>query len=86
MVWWIESSWIYQNFEKLDKKLSSILNDGQVSEIDVSRNNKEAYLSTRIDALPFANEAEVANNLDIIHRILLQLGTMGSTSETKLRL
>ncbi|CAL1191932.1 unnamed protein product, partial [Candida parapsilosis] len=70
--------------KKLDKKLSSILNDGQVSEIDVSRNNKEAYLTTRIDALPFANETEVANNLDIIHRILLQLGTMGSTSEMKL--
>ncbi|KAI5956274.1 GDE1 [Candida jiufengensis] len=70
--------------KKLDKKLTSILNEGQVDKKELSNNNKEAYLSTRIDALPFANETELANNLDIIHRILLQLGTLGSLSEIKL--
>ncbi|KAI5968177.1 GDE1 [Candida pseudojiufengensis] len=72
--------------KKLDKKLTSILNEGQVNKSELSNNNKEAYLSTRIDALPFANETELSNNLDIIHKILLQLGTLGFNNNEEIKL
>ncbi|CAK9441540.1 uncharacterized protein LODBEIA_P54080 [Lodderomyces beijingensis] len=69
--------------KKLDKKLTSILNeDGTAGGQELSNTNKEAYLNTRIDALPFSHEAEVASNLDTIHRILLQLGSLGLPDET----
>ncbi|KAI3403559.2 GDE1 [Candida oxycetoniae] len=70
--------------KKLDKKLTSILNEGNVSG-ELSNNNKEAYLTTRIDALPFANESELSNKLDIIYKLLSQLGTITTmTNEVRL--
>ena len=42
--------------------------------MDYSNHNKEDYLGSRIDALPFANGLEPTNALDIIHNLLIQLG------------
>ncbi|RLV91695.1 Glycerophosphodiester phosphodiesterase GDE1 [Spathaspora sp. JA1] len=58
--------------KKLDKKLTSIMNYSDSSNFGV--NNKEAYLSTRINALPFANGVELKNSLETINHILMQLG------------
>lgn len=62
--------------KKLDKKLTTILNESvnNNQEVDYSNHNKEDYLGSRIDALPFANGLEPTNALDIIHNLLIQLG------------
>lgn len=71
--------------KKLDKKLlylTTLTNDrlredsnGQgVPIIDLPRNNKEIYLTTRVDALPFANETDLLQGLDAINAILNELG------------
>lgn len=51
-------------------------NDGNADSINIKlpNNNKEIYLTTRVDALPFANEAELINGLDVINNILNDLG------------
>lgn len=70
--------------KKLDKKLlylSTLANDqlrNNTGEdqpvIDLPHNNKETYLQTRVNALPFANETELLAALDTINLILNQLG------------
>lgn len=70
--------------KKLDKKLTylsnlandQLENDGNVDSINIKlpNNNKEIYLTTRVDALPFANEMELVGGLDIINNILNDLG------------
>lgn len=72
--------------KKLDKKLLYLFDlakDHLISEshqgadipdVYLPRNNKEAYLSTRVDALPFANGYELQAGLDTINDILTQLG------------
>lgn len=66
--------------KKLDKKLlylSTLANDhlrGTDAEpVCLPTNNKENYLTTRVNALPFANEAELITGLDKINDILNQL-------------
>ncbi|KAK6201251.1 Glycerophosphoryl diester phosphodiesterase family-domain-containing protein [Scheffersomyces amazonensis] len=69
--------------KKLDKKLTSLINDhinnSNISDeksslFELSNNNKETYLSTRVNALPFANESDLINRLDTINALLNQLG------------
>ncbi|RCK64879.1 Glycerophosphodiester phosphodiesterase GDE1 [Candida viswanathii] len=64
--------------KKLDKKLTSILNESSSDDgstaVDYSNHNKEDYLGSRIEALPFANGLEPTHALDVIHNILTQLG------------
>lgn len=62
--------------KKLDKKLVSLeaLAQSVNEEISLETNNKETYLATRVEALPFANGAEVVVQLDKINDILNQLG------------
>jgi glycerophosphodiester phosphodiesterase len=69
--------------KKLDKKLTFIIKDEETHgstdnshkfSFELSNNNKENYLSTRVNALPFANEVELLNSLDIITKILDTLG------------
>lgn len=72
--------------KKLDKKLlylTTLANDQLRNDlagahdtpvVNLPNNNKEAYLSTRVDALPFANETELLAGLDTINSILNQLG------------
>lgn len=63
--------------KKLDKKLDSLTNlsNNHIEShlISLPTNNKENYLSTRVDALPFANEIDLINNLETINTILNQL-------------
>lgn len=62
--------------KKLDKKLTSILSQHSgVSVGDVSNHNQEAYMGSRINALPFANGTEASNCLDSIHHILSRIET-----------
>ncbi|EGW31059.1 uncharacterized protein SPAPADRAFT_142062 [Spathaspora passalidarum NRRL Y-27907] len=58
--------------KKLDKKLTSVMSDSNSYPFD--NHNKEAYLTTRINALPFANGVELKNALETINHILMQLG------------
>jgi len=72
--------------KKLDKKLlylTTLANDQlhhdnpdqkDLPVINLPNNNKETYLTTRVDALPFANESELLSALDTINSILNQLG------------
>lgn len=72
--------------KKLDKKLlylTALANDQLQNDlpdstdlpvINLPSNNKETYLSTRVDAMPFANEIELRSSLDTINGILNQLG------------
>lgn len=72
--------------KKLDKKLlylMTLANDhlasetpdgAEIQKVDLPRHNKEAYLTTRVDALPFANGFELQAGLDTINSILVQLG------------
>ncbi|CUM67957.1 uncharacterized protein PRCAT00005670001 [Priceomyces carsonii] len=55
--------------KKLDKKLTLVANNTD----EFTRNNKENYLSTRVNALPFANEYDLIQNLKIINNILNSL-------------
>lgn len=76
--------------KKLDKKLSFLqrtVNDGLKSQgrdlpnaepVQLPTNNKENYLHTRVDALPFANEVEVQQDLKLINKILIELGAVKS--------
>lgn len=63
--------------KKLDKKMVSLSemsnNHLENQLINLPSNNKENYLSTRVDALPFANEADLMNDLEVINTILNQL-------------
>ncbi|KAL6451682.1 GDE1 Glycerophosphocholine phosphodiesterase GDE1 [Candida maltosa Xu316] len=63
--------------KKLDKKLTSILNETSTNNgSDVfSNHNKDDYMGSRINALPFANGLDPSNSLDIIHNIISQLET-----------
>ncbi|PVH18400.1 uncharacterized protein CXQ87_001327 [Candidozyma duobushaemuli] len=72
--------------KKLDKKLLYLTNlandqlrvdadsDEEVPVVSLPNNNKETYLTTRVDALPFANGSELQAGLDTINEILNQLG------------
>lgn len=72
--------------KKLDKKLlyiTTLANDQLQNDMpdhtnlpvfNLPNNNKETYLFTRVDALPFANETELLSALDTINNILIQLG------------
>lgn len=65
--------------KKLDKKLTYLTNSinnqlNSTNKINLPNNNQEIYLSTRVDALPFANEIELIKGLDIINDILNKLG------------
>lgn len=68
--------------KKLDKKLhyvATVANDhlaesGRQERISLPSNNKEAYLQQRVDALPFANGADLQACLDTVNEILNQLG------------
>lgn len=71
--------------KKLDKKLTFLQkshNDhfptGEPIELPTS--NKENYLSTRVNALPFANETELLGGLDVINNILNELGEIQISS------
>lgn len=48
--------------------------NGNDKKMSLPNNNKEIYLTTRVDALPFANEVELINGLNIINNILNDLG------------
>ncbi|OBA23251.1 GDPD-domain-containing protein [Metschnikowia bicuspidata var. bicuspidata NRRL YB-4993] len=74
--------------KKLDKKLAyltTLANDQLRSEhpdetlrnlplVDLPCNNKDTYLSTRVDALPFANGIDLSAGLETISDILVKLG------------
>lgn len=73
--------------KKLDKKLAYLTNlandqlrvdaehlDEDIPQVNLPNNNKETYLATRVDALPFANGLEIQAGLDTINEILNQLG------------
>lgn len=68
--------------KKLDKKLAYITTlthdqlrrDGVALSLALPTNNKENYLATRVEALPFANGLDLAQGLDTINNILSQLG------------
>lgn len=76
--------------KKLDKKLlylTNLANDQlradalgsdeeheHLPRINLPNNNREAYLTTRVNALPFANGLELQAGLDTINEILNQLG------------
>lgn len=67
--------------KKLDKKLTTLLEDTKTDNLstdkrafDISNHNRETYLSTRVNALPFANELELHLCLDTISSILQLLG------------
>lgn len=72
--------------KKLDKKLlylttlanDQLANDNPDQEdlpvINLPNNNKETYLATRVDALPFANEIDLMTAMETINSILNQLG------------
>lgn len=72
--------------KKLDKKLlylTTLANDQLLHDnpdqkdlpvINLPNNNKETYLATRVDALPFANEIELMAAMDTINNISNQLG------------
>ncbi|KAK6461591.1 Glycerophosphoryl diester phosphodiesterase family-domain-containing protein [Scheffersomyces coipomensis] len=65
--------------KKLDKKISSLIHDNLDSSsetkfsFELSNQNKDNYLSTRVNALPFANETELISSLDTINILLNQL-------------
>lgn len=77
--------------KKLDKKLNyitTLANDQlrndtppgtEVPLIDLPSNNKEAYLATRVEALPFANGVDLSQGLETINNILNQLGEQQAT-------
>lgn len=72
--------------KKLDKKLLYLMNlandhlmsenaeGADVPKVDLPLHNKEAYLTTRVEALPFANGFDLQTGLDTINDILVQLG------------
>lgn len=79
--------------KKLDKKLTyltklandQIVSDGTGAEpVNLPNNNKEIYLTTRVDALPFANEVDLIHGLDTINYILNELGDQQYDLEQKL--
>lgn len=63
--------------KKLDKNMTSLthLSNNHIESqlINLPNNNRENYLNTRVNALPFANSVDIINNLDIINNILQQL-------------
>ena len=63
-----------QEAEEKEKEEKGIIDKAQGD--GISNQNKEAYLTTRIDALPFAHESEISQQLDTIHKILQQLGNL----------
>lgn len=80
--------------KKLDKKLSylnTLSNEHQLNgeatykeearQINIPMNHKDAYLSTRVNALPFANETELINGLSVINAILNNLGAEKLTND-----
>ncbi|KAK6456989.1 Glycerophosphoryl diester phosphodiesterase family-domain-containing protein [Scheffersomyces xylosifermentans] len=68
--------------KKLDKKLTWLIKENLTDDLkeakefsfEISNHNKEAYLSTRVNALPFANETELLTSLDTVNHILNELG------------
>lgn len=68
--------------KKVDKKvvyLSTLCNEqlasqGSKETVELPSHNKEAYLTTRVEALPFANEDGLAGGLDLISSLLAKLG------------
>lgn len=63
--------------KKLDKNMTSLThmsnNHVESQLINLPNNNKENYMNTRVNALPFANSVDIVHNLDIINSILHQL-------------
>lgn len=63
--------------KKLDKKMVSLtdLSNNHLEDqlISLPSNNKEVYLDTRVNALPFANEIDLIKNLEMINNVLNQL-------------
>lgn len=64
--------------KKLDKKLEKL---AQATNLELGNNlvtlpvnNKENYLSTRVNALPFANQSGLLSGLDMINNLLNDLG------------
>ncbi|EGV60926.1 Glycerophosphocholine phosphodiesterase [Yamadazyma tenuis] len=72
--------------KKLDKKMVSLTNLSnthlQSQLVNLPSNNKEVYLSTRVNALPFANEIDLHKNLDLINNLLNQLSYHDFASKT----
>ena len=78
--------------KKLDKKLEKL---AQATNLELGNNlvtlpvnNKENYLSTRVNALPFANQSGLLSGLDMINNLLNDLGaqhivTTGSTNQAQ---
>ncbi|GBL52273.1 Glycerophosphocholine phosphodiesterase [Candidozyma auris] len=59
---------------RVDASGSDEDNQENVPQVNLPNNNKEIYLTTRVDALPFANGVELQAGLDTINEILNQLG------------
>lgn len=64
--------------KKLDKKLEKLAHASNLelgnNSIKLPVNNKENYLATRVDALPFANQEGLLAGLDLINKLLNDLG------------
>lgn len=72
--------------KKLDKKLlylTELANDqlkndlppgSEIPQVNLPSNNKEAYMTTRVNALSFANGTELLEGLNTINNMLNQLG------------
>lgn len=75
--------------KKLDKKLlhlQAIANEqlvkvGEEKKIQLPTHNRENYLTTRVNALPFANEIELQRGLETINLILNELGEVEEGSQ-----
>lgn len=69
---------IIKILKKLDKKLGHV---GETLELgqEISTSNRENYLKTRVEALPFSNGLDIKNGLDSINAILNILGNDETT-------
>jgi len=59
--------------KKLDKKLTALTSHLDTPLQGFSNNNKDAYLLTRVNALPFANGLDLISSLNTISTIIKQL-------------
>jgi len=78
----------FKILKKLDKKLlylqKSYNNRLAIGEapIQLPNYNKETYLSTRVNALPFVNKGELLGGLDTINNILNELGEIQISNDS----
>lgn len=59
---------------RLNVSASDDESKSEIPRVNLPNNNKEAYLSQRVNALPFANGVDLQASLDTINEILNQLG------------